>query len=213
MFIRRVCVLLLAVGLPLAPLGCMTPKGSSPDQKRSYVRKMRNDTLRQVYAGNPKLEQEIRDAAGYAVFSNLSVKIFLLGPGHGYGMLVENATGKETFMRMAQLGAGVGIGARTMRVLFVFRDPKAMATFRDSGWQFGVDANVAAQAGKVGGAAGAQGKVAGSGASLGGGGSMAGDSTGLASGVGMSVYEFTDAGLALTAGVAGTRYWKDKSLQ
>ena len=93
------------------------------------------------------------------MLSNLSVKIFLLGPGHGYGMLFENATGKETFMRMAQLGAGVGMGVRTMRVLFVFHDPKTLATFRDSGWQFGGDATAAAKAGNVGGSAGAQGQV------------------------------------------------------
>ena len=41
---------------------------------------------------------------------------------------------------------------------------------------------------------------------------MGGDATGLAAGAGMSVYEFTDTGLALTASVAGTKYWKDVDL-
>ncbi len=189
----------------------MSPKGASPDEKRSYVRKTRNETLREVYAQNPNLEQRINDAAGYAVFSNLFVRVFAVGPGHGFGMLVENATGTETFMRMGQLGAGVGMGARTLRVVFVFHDPKTLATFRDSGWQFGGDATAAAKAGNVGGSAGAQGQVSG-GASLGGSGSMGGDSTGLASGAGMTVYELTESGIALSAGVVGTKYWKDKEL-
>jgi lipid-binding SYLF domain-containing protein len=192
-------------------LGCMSPKGASPDEKRSYVRKMRNDTLRDVYAQNPNMEQKIRGAAGYAVFSNLSVKVFVVGPGYGYGILRENKTGTETFMRMGQLGAGVGMGARTMRVLFVFHDAKTLATFRDYGWQFGGDATAAAKAGDVGGSAGAQGQVSG-GASLGGSGALGGDSVGLSSGAGMTVYELTESGIALSAGVAGTKYWKDAGL-
>ena len=212
MSIRHGFILLIVLIVSFAGLGCVTAKGSSPDEKRSYVRKMRTEMLREVYQRNPKLETEMRSAAGYAVFSNLSVKIFLLGPGHGYGMLVENATGQETFMRMAQIGAGVGLGAKTYRVLFVFRDPKTLASFRDNGWHFGGDAEAAAQAGKVGGSAGAQGRVGGSGAALGTSGTVAGAGVDVGAGAGMSVYQLTGSGLALTAGVSGTRYWKHGSL-
>jgi len=212
MSVNHAFLLPLAVCLSVTALGCMSPKGASPGEKRSYVRKMGNETLQEIYAQNPKIKEEIRGAAGYAVFSTLSVKIFVVGPGHGYGILAENRTSNQTFMRMAQLGGGVGMGARTMRVVFVFHDPKTLAAFRDSGWQFGGEATAAAKAGAVGGSAGAQGKVVESGASLGGSGSIGEGSTGLASGAGMSVYELTEHGLALTASVAGTKYWKDGKL-
>ncbi|MBW2243294.1 MAG: hypothetical protein JRH01_15005, partial [Deltaproteobacteria bacterium] len=204
MSIGRHLIFLIVCVLPFAGLGCMTAKGGSVDEKRSYVRKMRTDMLTEIHKRNPKLEEEMRSAAGYAVFSNLSVKIFLLGPGHGYGMLVNNATSKETFMRMAQIGAGVGLGAKTYRVLFVFRDPKTMASFRDSGWQFGGDAEAAVQAGNVGGSTGAQGRVGGSGAAVGTSGTVAGAGADVGMGAGMSVYQLTGSGLALTAGVSGT---------
>lgn len=205
-------VLLIACALSVAQLGCMTAKGSSADEKRSYVRKMRTEMLREVYQRNPKLEAQVRGAAGYAVFSNLTVKFFVVGPGHGYGMLVDNATAEETFMQMAQLGVGLGFGAKTYRVLFVFHDPKTLASFRDSGWHFGGEADAAAQAGSVGGSAGAQGRVAESGAALGSSGTLSGAGVDLGVGAGMDVYQLTGSGLALTAGVSGTRYWRDGSL-
>jgi hypothetical protein len=40
-----------------------------------------------------------------------------------------------------------------------------------------------------------------------------GRGNGTGGGAGMVVYELTDTGLALTAGVAGTRYWRDQRLE
>ena len=54
---QRIGSVLLVCGLVFGMLGCMSPKGASPDEKRSYVRKARNETLLEVYAQNPNLEQ------------------------------------------------------------------------------------------------------------------------------------------------------------
>jgi lipid-binding SYLF domain-containing protein len=207
-FARISCIGLLA----LLALGCLGPRGETKADKRTHVRTMRDETLAEVGKFRPQLAAELRQAAGYAVFSNLTVKVFVVGPGQGYGMLVDNRTGNETFMRMAQIGAGVGMGAKTYRVLFVFHDPQTLASFRENGWQFGGEAEAAAKAGNAGIAAGAQGSVVDGGAAVGTAGAVGSSGAGGGSGAAMDVYQLTDTGIALTAGVAGTKYWRDKRL-
>ena len=207
---RRIAILLLA--LAAAPLACSTPKGGSVEEKRSYVRKMRNDTLREAFAIQPGLEKKLASAPGYAVFSNLSTKLFILGAGHGYGLVVDSQDGGETFMRMGQLSAGVGLGLKDFRAVFVFRDRQTLRAFVTRGWQFGGDADAAAKAGDKGAAAGVQAKVVESGASVGGVGQASTSGTDLTAGAGIEVYQFTQSGLALSAAVAGTKYWRDKEL-
>jgi lipid-binding SYLF domain-containing protein len=210
MTLRRIAILVLV--LVGAALACSTPKGGSVEEKRSYVRKMRNDTLREAFAIQPALEKKLASAEGYAVFSNLKVKLFLLGPGHGYGLAVDNRDGGETFMRMAQLNVGVGVGLKDFRAVFVFRDRQTLDAFVTRGWQFGGGADAAAKAGDKGAAAGVQADVVESGASVSSVGQASTSGTELSAGAGIEVYEFTQSGLALSAGVAGTKYWRDSGL-
>jgi lipid-binding SYLF domain-containing protein len=207
---RRIAIFLLA--LVGAALACSTPKGGSVEEKRSYVRKMRNDTLREAFAIQPELEKKLASAPGYAVFSNLSTKLFIVGGGHGYGLAVDNQDGGETFMRMAELGVGVGLGLKDFRAVFVFRDRQTLDAFVTRGWQFGGTADAAAKAGDKGAAADVHAKVVESGASVGGVGQASTSGTDLTAGAGIEVYQFTQSGLALSASVAGTKYWRDGEL-
>lgn len=210
MTLRRIAIFLLA--LAAATLACATPKGGSVEEKRAYVRKMRDDTLREAIAIQPALEGKLASAAGYAVFTTLSVKLFVLNPGHGFGLTVDNQGGGETFMRMAKVGAGVGVGLRDLRAIFLFRDRGTLNAFVTRGWQFGGDAEAAAKAGDKGAAAGVQAKVVEGGATVGGVGHASTTGADLTAGAGIEVYQFTQSGLALSATVAGTKYWKDAEL-
>lgn len=200
----------------LAPGCLMKPRGEDPKAKRAYVEEMRQEALADLYKLDPDLKAKVRSAAGYATFSNLSTGIFLVSAGQGYGVAHDNKTGRDTYMRMAELGAGVGIGVRHFRGVFVFQSQETFRTFVDKGWQFGADVDAAAVAGgEYGAAAGASGTVGSGGAAAGGSssagaGSRAGGSG--SSGSGIEVYELTDTGLALRGGVAGTKYWKDSEL-
>jgi len=211
---RVLCALVL---VPLLVLGCASPKGSTVSERRSYVQKMRDDTLSRFYAANPSLRERVDRAAGYGVFSNIAVRLFLIGPGHGYGVVRENASGEDTYMRMGQLELGIGLGARDFRALFVFRDAATLRTFVESGWQFGGNAEASAiVSGDKGASVGAQGTMAGGGAAAGtSGGAGAGSRAGAAAGslgTGIEVYQLTDSGLVLSAGIAGTKYWRDGDL-
>jgi lipid-binding SYLF domain-containing protein len=107
--------------------------------------------------------------------------------------MVVDKGGKETFMAMGSLGGGVGLGAKDLSVVFVFKNADVLKKFVETGWQFGGEADASAKAGEKGTAASKE----------------AGADTG---GNLFEVYQMTDTGVSLQATVAGTKYWKDKDL-
>jgi lipid-binding SYLF domain-containing protein len=182
----------VALALPVAA-ALFGPKGDNIEEKRAKVREIRDEILAKLYATKPEAKDKIKKAAGYGAFNNKNMNLFLLSTGHGYGVVVDNKTTKETFMAMGSLGGGLGIGAKDLSVVFIFKDADVMKKFVDSGWQFGGEADATAKAGEKGGGASKEGGVD-TGANL------------------FEVYQMTDTGVALQATVAGTKYWKDKKL-
>jgi lipid-binding SYLF domain-containing protein len=217
------CLLLTAVVCASsASAGLFGPKGKDVEDKKANVRAQRDEMLAEVYSSKPELKKTIADAVGYATFKNLNINLLLLATANGYGMVVDNKTGKETFMRMASLGGGIGAGVKDIRVVFIFHDPNVMNQFVEKGWQFGGTADAAAKYEDTG-VAGEAGTKANVSAKEGINAGVAGEATGgltdstKASGRastqgGMEIYQFTESGLALQATVSGTKYWKDGKL-
>jgi lipid-binding SYLF domain-containing protein len=185
-------IALSALALPVTA-GLFGPKGETNEDKRAVVRKDGEEILAKLYAAHPEAKDKIQKAAGYGTFNNKNMNLFLLSSGHGYGMVVDNKSKKETFMAMGSLGGGVGLGAKDLSVVFIFKTPEVMNKFVESGWQFGGEADATAKAGEKGGAAAKEAGVD-TGANL------------------FEIYQLTDKGVALQATVAGTKYWKDSKL-
>ena len=191
---KRILIILTVAALALpATAGLFGPKGDSTEEKRAKVRKERDEILAKLYAEHPEAKDKIKKAAGYGAFNNKNMNLFLLSTGHGYGLVVDNKTGKETFMAMGSLGGGLGLGAKDLSVVFIFKNADVMRKFVESGWQFGGEADATAKAGDQGGAVAKEGALD-TGANL------------------FEIYQLTDTGVALQATVAGTKYWKDKKL-
>ena len=188
--IFTVVALALLFLAPLASGGIFGGEDKSKDEERAEVRKMRNEVLADVYKEKPELRSRIKRAAGYGVFSNLGINLLLLSTARGGGLVFDNTTRKETFMKVGSVGAGIGLGVKDFRVLFIFYDKQVLKKFIDSGWDFGGQADAAAEADDTGGSAGAAGSVS----------------------KGMEIYQFTETGLALQATIQGTKYWKDDDL-
>jgi lipid-binding SYLF domain-containing protein len=190
---KRILAASLAAVLALpAAAGLFSAKGKDAEEKRAAVRKDRDEILAKLYATNPEAKEKVQNAAGYGTFNNRNVNLFLLSSGTGYGMVMDK-NGKETFMCMGSLGGGVGLGAKDLSVVFIFKNADVMKKFVESGWQFGGEADATAKAGDKGAAAAKE----------------AGADTG---GNVFEIYQMTDTGVALQATVAGTKYWKDKDL-
>ena len=186
-----IAVALALLALPVAA-DLFSPKGDSTEQKRAEVRKQRDEILAKLYAAHPDTKEKIQKAAGYGTFNNKNLNLFLLSSGHGYGVVVDKS-GKETFMAMGSLGGGVGLGAKDLSVVFIFKTPDVLTKFVESGWQFGGEADATAKGAEKGGGAAKEGGV---------------DTGGNL----FEIYQMTDKGVALQATVAGTKYWKDKDL-
>ncbi len=110
----------------LALAGCSA--GDTASQQRASI-KIRSETLSKLYSLYPEARSDIQHADGYAVFASNSSKILVLGFGSGYGVVRDLRTGKDTYMKMAQGGAGLGMGVKQQRTVLVFHDKAALHTF------------------------------------------------------------------------------------
>jgi hypothetical protein len=64
-------------------------KEESKEEERAEVRKMVNETLDSLYKEQPSARKVVEEAAGYGVFSNFGLKIFVLGSGKGKGVVIN----------------------------------------------------------------------------------------------------------------------------
>ena len=161
------------------------------EEERTEIRQMTQDTLTRLYKAQPAAKTAVEKGYGYAVFSNTGIKILLAGSGKGKGLAVNNKSKNETFMKMLEVQAGLGIGVKKFRVVFVFDNQKAFDSFVNSGWEFGGQTSAAAKTSPEKG------------------GSMEGAAS-VSEGVWM--YQLTDKGLALEITAKGTKYSKDDDL-
>lgn len=162
----------------------------SKEEQRAEVRKTSQQILNQLYRVRPSTKAAVAAAAGYAVFSNFGMKILFAGGGTGSGVAVNNASRKEIFMKMVEVQAGLGLGVKKFRVVFIFESEAAFNEFVNSGWEFGGQATAAASYDKKGSAY-----------------------QGAASVMpGVWMYQLTDEGLALELTGKGTKYYKNDEL-
>ena len=171
-------------------LSALTAFGKSKEEKQAEARKKADETLERLYKTTPSARAAIRSAAGYAVFNNGGMKIMVAGGGRGKGIAVDNASKKVTYMKMREIQAGLGMGAKKFSTIFVFENRAALDRFIEGNMDFGGQTTAAAKTGDGGG--GLQGAVSVS--------------------PGVWIYQMTDKGLALELTAKGTKYSKDDDL-
>lgn len=184
----RMTIVAAACALLSGLAGC-TASGSNPEEKRAAINEMHDETLSMLYERRPSVRDEVRNAPGYAVFSNVGIKVIFIGGGGGYGVAVDQPEGTRTYMKMGEANVGIGLGVKDFRAVFVFHTEEAFTNFVENGWTATAEADAAAKADESGGAASGRAQY--------------GD---------MTVYQMTEDGLALAASIGGTKYWKDGSL-
>ncbi len=203
--------LALLSALVLLAGACTSPRGANVEDKRSFVRNMRDQTLAQLYVQNPQLREKIDAAAGYAVFTNVNIHLLALSGGDGYGVAVDR-NGNETFMRVGTIGTGPGIAMRDFRTVFLFRNEEALNRFLEAGWQFSLESAAGAQTSDRGATAQVAAHVSAAGDQSATAQTESTKAAAAAAGEGIEVYQLTQAGLALHAAALGTRYFKDADL-
>lgn len=170
--------------------GCAAPKGTTIQEKRNYVLEMKDQTLTKLYKEESQAKNEIQSAVGYGVFSSINTNLLLLSTARGYGVVKDNRTGKNIYMKMGEFGVGPGLGLKDFREIIIFNNAEKFNNFVEKGWDFGGHADAAAKSGEKGGSVGGEVSIT----------------------EGVTIYTLTEAGAALQATVTGVKYWKDDEL-
>jgi lipid-binding SYLF domain-containing protein len=159
-------------------------------QRRTEIREMVHEALASLFEAAPAARTVIEHSAGYGVFSTFGIKIFFAGGTTGKGVVINNVTHRSTFMKMAQVHAGLGLGIKKERLVFVFETQKALRDFVSQGWDFGGQASAAV---------------------------MVADRGGMFAGAisvspGVYLYQVTETGLSASLTLSGTKFFRDDDL-
>ncbi len=171
-------------------VGCA--KGDTPAEQRSHIQQMRQQTLSILYGQDGGTRQEVARSKGYAVFTNVNNNLLVLSAGSGYGVLRDNRTGRDTYMKMATAGMGIGMGIKKFQAVIIFNDAAALDRFITTGFDASAQADLAAKSAE-------DGKVVVSEAAN-------------ADFQKVKMYQLTEQGFAAQATMQGYKYWPDDAL-
>jgi lipid-binding SYLF domain-containing protein len=158
-------------------------------EKQAEVAKSTSAALDKFYKAKPELKAAVSKAPGYAVFTTYGVS-FLVGGSGGTGLVHDNKTKKNTYMKLGSASVGAQIGAAENDVLFVFKTAAAMNEFVNKGWN---------AAGGATASAGADNKSAGGG--------MGSSATST-----LDTFTLTKNGVEAGVAIGGVKVWKDDEL-
>ena len=153
--------------------------------QRQEIKDMSSRALDRLYAENSAVRAEIKAAVGYGVFDVNTMNAILLVGARGKGVIVDNKTGQQTFMRAVRAGTGPGVGYQRLSQIFVFKSEAALSQFK-LGNAAGGDVSASVTAGTA--------------------------ATQYSFNPYITVYQLSEKGFALQANWGGTAYFVDPDL-
>jgi len=152
--IRKLILALGIIPALFALTACQTTNSSgqplTPKEvvaKREAILKMSRTGLDDLIRQNPKVADEIRKSAGYAVFNATNVNIVLVVLSNGDGALFQNGK-KPFFMLERKAGEGAGAGFQKQYQIIIFKNEDAIKQFTAAKGVGGdVNANISAGSG------------------------------------------------------------------
>ena len=122
----------------------------TPAEERVQIQGERKDILKKMFEDQPNLEQQVKEAPGYATFSVINMNLLLVATARGTGVVIDNEKNKEIYMDVMSIGGGIGAGVKDLNVLIIFNKHETLEQFTTSGWQFGAKADAALKSGDKG---------------------------------------------------------------
>jgi len=182
-------MVILALGLP----ACTTvpPSEDTKDEMRADVRDMADEALGQWYAQQPSAQDEVKQAVGYAVFSDVGFKLLIGGGADGKGVAVRNSDKRKYYMKMVAIAPGLGLGAERFRLVFLFSTEEAFNHFVTSGWEAGANAMALIKTRSM----------------------EHGGSKSVSVLPGISIYQLTDDGAVAGVSIVGAKFYRDSELE
>lgn len=161
------------------------------EKQRQEIRSVARSAIEHLYQVQPKAREALEGAAGYAVFSNFGLKLFIGGGGSGNGVAFDRTGQSVTYMKMAEIQAGLGFRMKKYQQIWVFENASDLERFINSGWELGAQTTASAALNNQGGSL----------------------FTGAMSvRPGVWLYQLSGDGLALDVTAKGTKYYRNKKL-
>lgn len=180
----------VALTVLLCMLTASTVLAASAAEQRAQINELHDKTLKKLYAKYPHAERVINECYAYATLSSTSIKFGIFGDAHGRGFAINNQTGERVYLKMKELSAGLGLGAKEYDLIFLLNTREAWDNFIAGKTCFGASAEASADDGVNGGTIEGADYVA----------------------PGVWVFQMTTKGLTLEATLKGTKIFKDKNL-
>lgn len=125
----------------LPGLSLAQKKEKDPAAERAQVHADVLKTIAQFKAADPSIEKFFKDSTGYAVFARVGKAGFIVGGGAGDGELYEK--GKVVGAVHVGMGSvGLQIGVQEFSQIVFFKDPAALARFKQNKFEFAANASV-----------------------------------------------------------------------
>ena len=159
-------------------------------EQRTQINNLHDKTLAKLYEKYPHAQRVINECYAYATLSNTGIKLGLFGDAHGRGVAINNQTGERVYLRMQELSAGLGLGAKEYDLIFLINTREAWDNLVAGKIRFGASAEASADDGVSGGTIEGAEYVA----------------------PGIWAFQMTTKGLALEASLKGTKIYADKKL-
>ena len=185
----------------------------TPAEQRAQIQTERKEILKKMFEGQPTLEQQVKEAPGYATFSVFNMNLLLVATAKGTGVVIDNEKNQEIYMDVLSVGGGIGAGVKDLNVLIIFNKHETLEQFTTSGWQFGATADAALKSGEKGAEVGESVSVT---TPTEDGGLDSSISGGLGAVTGikppMEILILTEAGISAQATISGVKFSRDDDL-
>lgn len=157
----------------------------SPALLREKIDQSAAEAIERLKRESTGARERYEHSRAYAVFDTRKFSL-MITTGLGSGVAIDKESGKRVYMKMATGGVNLGYGLQSFQVVFLFPDHGSFTDFIENGWSADASATAAANENTAG--------------------------AGLQLENGVTVYTLNEKGIALSATLTGTKYWKDDEL-
>ena len=134
--------------LPFFLSACLSGCASLSLEERAELDALAEANLEAMAVTHAELEGKLKECLGYVALDAYAVKIPIIGWGGGKGVVVDNADGGKTYIKVSRLDMGGGGGIREFDVVILLNDEKLLRQAKTGKRTFGAGAE--ASAGKAG---------------------------------------------------------------
>jgi lipid-binding SYLF domain-containing protein len=119
-------------------LGCA--HAPTKEGERADLTAEAHKALDKMTSDHPELRSLLDNSVGYIVFPRVGSGGFLIGGGHGSGVLFEN--GQVTgYASISKLAVGALAGGQSYKQLVIIQDPKVLRDIKEGRYDFGASAS------------------------------------------------------------------------